>query len=118
MPPLVIVCRIAWMDHYRGVSETDLPKGGGAYVKAKGFGHEAFNFAPHRDEYFGFVQATGRGVNLARLGCISGAESLDGVTVIWVATHPYEGGTRIVGWGLQSNLDKKKVLAAYLGGPS
>ena len=71
------------MDHYEGVSPTDVPSGGGSYVKDTGFGHEAFNFAPCDGEYFGYVQATGNGVNLGRLGCDPGAESLDGVSVVW-----------------------------------
>lgn len=92
------------MDHYRGVTATDTPTGGGAWVKEHGFGHEAFNFKPVRGEYFGYVQPPGsginqgRGINLARLGAAADDEQLDGVTVAWVATHPSEGGTRVVGW--------------------
>lgn len=86
------------MDFYAGVTNTDQPRGGGAYVRQHGFGHEAFNFAPHRGRYFGFVQASGSGVNLGRLGAPAGANSLPGVTVVWVAKHPTEGGTRVVGW--------------------
>ena len=44
MSPPLLVCRTAWMDHYRGVTATDTPTGGGAWVKEHGFGHEAFNF--------------------------------------------------------------------------
>lgn len=109
----VIVCRIAWMDYYRGVTSADVPRGGGAYVRAQGFGHEAFNFAPHSGRYFGFVQATGSGVNLPRLGCKQNAASLDGVTVVWVATHPTEGGTRVVGWYRNAT-----VFSTYQDSPS
>lgn len=101
------------MDHYRGVTAADVPKGGGAYVKDKGFGHEAFNFEPHHGRFFGYVQATGNGVNLTRLGCSAGTESLDGVTVIWAATHPSEGGTRVVGW-----YDNATVFSTYQDSPT
>lgn len=112
-PCAVVVCRVAWMDHYRGVTATDIPKGGGTYVKDKGFGHEAFNFDPHAGRFFGYVQATGAGVNLTRLGCGADADSLDGVTVIWVATHPSEGGTRIVGW-----YENATVFSTYQDSPT
>lgn len=109
----VVVCRIAWMDHYRGVTAADTPKGGGAFVKDKGFGHEAFNFDPYRGRFFGFVQATGAGVNLSRLGCRADVNSLDGVTVAWVATHPLEGGTRVVGW-----YESATVFSSYQRSPT
>jgi len=98
LTPPVLVCRITWMDHYQGASEADASHGGGAFVRAKGYGHEAFNFAVHRGHYYGFVQPTGTGVNLSRLGAAPNADSISGVTVCWVATHPTEGGMRIVGW--------------------
>ncbi len=94
----LLVCRTAWMDHYRGVSGDDRATGGGAWVDEHGFGSEVFNFKPVRGTYFGFAQATGAGVNLTRLGGSRGDEKLEGVTVAWVATHPAEGGMRIVGW--------------------
>lgn len=93
----LIVCRIAWMDHYRGVTAADTPAGGGAYVEERGFGHEAFNFEPLRNEYFGYVQATGAGINLSRLGVRQAGNRLDGMTVAWVAKRP-TGGTVVVGW--------------------
>ncbi len=94
----VLVFRIAWMDAYRGVTKTDRPVGGGSYVAERGFGLEAFNFAEHNGRYYGFGEPKGRGVNLTRLGSPEGATELNGVTVIWVATHPSERGQRIVGW--------------------
>lgn len=106
----LLVCRTAWMDSYRGVTATDTPTGGGAWVKEHGFGHEAFNFKPVGDEYFGYVQPPhtginhGRGINLARLGAAVEDDQLDGVTVAWVATHPSERGTRVIGWYLNATV--------------
>ncbi|WP_375757358.1 protein NO VEIN domain-containing protein [Corallococcus exercitus] len=76
----------------------DTPTGGGAWVKEHGEGGEVFNFKRARNEYFGYVQPTGAGINLGKLGATADDEELDGVTVAWVATHPTEGGMRIVGW--------------------
>lgn len=86
------------MDLYRGVASSDPPTGGGTYVKEHGFGHEAFNYEPIGGEYLGYVQPQGSGINLGRLGGGKSDTHLDGVTVVWVATHPKEGGTRIIGW--------------------
>jgi len=85
------------MDYYRGVTAVDVPRGGGSFVKERGFGHEAFNFQPHQGAYLGYVQATGQGINLTRLGA-QGVDSLADVTVIWVAKAPNARGTRVVGW--------------------
>ena len=92
------------MDHYQGVTVADRPTGGGTWVKEHGFGHEAFNFAQVRNEYFGYVQPPRsginerRGINLARLGAGADDDRLDGVTIAWGATHPKAGGMRVVGW--------------------
>ena len=67
-------------------------------MKENGFGHEAFNFEPIRNEYFGYFQAKGAGVNLPRLGANPGERQLDGVTVAWVATNPTHRGMFVVGW--------------------
>lgn len=109
----VVVFRVAWMVQYRGVTATDIPMGGGAYVKEKRSGHEAFNFAPYKNSFFGFVQIEGKGVNLKRLGVSAHADSLEGVTVIWVATHPQEGGMRVVGW-----YEDATVFAKYQSPPT
>lgn len=98
MSPRLLVCRISWMDHYRGVAGGDRATGGGAWVKEHGFGHEAFNFQRFVGVYYGNVQPVGKGINLTKLGGNADDGSLGGVTVAWVATHPTEGGTRVVGW--------------------
>lgn len=94
----VIVCRTAWMDFYRGVTEDDRPVGGGSHIAETGSGGEVHNFEETDDGYFGYFQPRGEGVNLRRLGAPDDADLIDGVTVIWIATHPQQGGQRIVGW--------------------
>jgi|GEM_PF-585008 len=95
----VLVCYITWMDEYRGWSNLDRPVGGGEFVELNEFGCEAFNFVRDTDGLFrGFFQPQGKGVNAERLGAPSGAESVDGITVIWCATSPDKNETLIVGW--------------------
>lgn len=92
------------MDLFRG-AKGDKPRGGGAYVKEEGFGHEVFNFLPDgHGVYRGYVRPPGQGpvrdqrINIDRLGASESDDHLDGVDVFWAATHPALGGTRVVGW--------------------
>lgn len=92
------------MDLYRG-AKGDKPRGGGAYVKEEGFGHEVFNFLPDaHGVYRGYVRPPAQGpvrdqrINIDRLGAGESDDQLDGVDVFWAATHPALGGTRVVGW--------------------
>jgi len=80
--------------------------GGGQYVKEHGEGHEVCNFLPGTDGYvYGHVETIRNGVdrqielkNIVANAGNAGAESMNGVDVVWVATHPDEGGRRVVGW--------------------
>ena len=99
----VLFARVGWMKRYKGPQGDDeKPVGGGSYTKEK-LGHEAFNFLPLDGEMLGYFQpqlAAGRNSTIAleriRAG-FSGA-ALEGVLVVFVATHPNEGGQRIIGW--------------------
>jgi HNH endonuclease len=93
--PGYLFCNIAWMKSYQGVQMDDQPIGGGSNEEK----HEACNFLAVDGEYYGFVQLQG-GIDLYRIdsGFADGEDQLDGVTVIWTAKHPTEGGSRVVGW--------------------
>ena len=113
----MVFFRIGWMNEYRGVTSNDSIQGGGAYVEEHGFGFEIFNFLPYQNNVYGWVMPGSSNrkrdansnlppsvsggefanVNLKRLGASSSDQSLTGVTVVWVATHP-EGGAYVVGW--------------------
>lgn len=101
----MIFLRIGWMDRYRGLASGDRIQGGGAFVALHGFGHEIFNFLPHNERVYGYVQPPGaahndesdRTININRLGAKSGDDSISGVTAVWAATRP-GGGTVVVGW--------------------
>ena len=95
--PLVLF-NITWMNLYRGRTPDDPGVGGGASeVK-----YEVENFLPIGGWYYGHGQPpTSSGViNLKRIDSSvgDGAGYLDGVTVVFVATRPEEGGRVVVGW--------------------
>ena len=91
----ILFCNVAWMKHYRGI-KGDPPKSSASYVREHGTGSERHNFNPTGGTMRGFVQVKGT-INLQRLGGSADDESLEGVTVVWVAPSPL-GGTYIVGW--------------------
>jgi hypothetical protein len=103
-PPLIFF-RTGWMRRYAGLSDGDTIERGGAWVKEHGYGHEIMNFLPVEGHVYGYVRPPGRPpegqtdpyLSLRKLGASSGDDSLSGVTVVWVATHP-AGGACIVGW--------------------
>ena len=95
----VIFFNIGWMTHYQGVSQTDPIQGGGRYVAETQSGGEIFNFKPYRKRLYGYVQASrSSSIRLERLGAAASDNSVDGVTVVWTASHPTNKGTYVVGW--------------------
>jgi hypothetical protein len=90
-------CNIGWMEFYEGQSSNDTISGGGSYVKKEGRGHEVCNFLPYRKKLYGYVQPSGEHIDIERLGAEPAADFVDGVTVIWTASHP-QGGSVIIGW--------------------
>lgn len=93
----IVFVRCGWAERYDG---TEVPDGGGSYNTTK-LGHERFNFKAVGGRVYGYFQpqAASGGFNLARIDPTApGVHSIDGVTVVFVATHPSEGGQRVVGW--------------------
>lgn len=93
----VIFCNVGWMERYIGLNKGDSIAGGGSYVKKRGRGNEICNYAPYRNNLYGYVQPPGSQIDIERIGAKPGEESISGVTVIWTATRP-TGGTAVIGW--------------------
>ena len=99
----MLFLNIGWMREYRGRTETaDRILGGGQWVEEHGHGHEVCNFLPCPDaRVYGHVETIhgdrDRQIRLEKFGGDLGDESLQ-TDVIWTATHPEEGGRRVVGW--------------------
>lgn len=112
--PLLFV-NIGWMLDYAGIKKTDPITGGFGYFKDHDFGHEAWNFAPRQQKLWGYIPGS-RGVNLRNLGAESGSTSLDGVTVVWIARHPSNGKTLIVGWYVNATVHAELRFINRAGG--
>ena len=97
----LVLFNIGWMERYQGRTPDDSIHGGGAYVDEHEHGSEVENFLPIGGWYYGYGRPPKSSgvINLKRVdpGVEDGAEYLDGVTVVFVATRP-EGGRVVVGW--------------------
>lgn len=94
MKPIVFF-RVAWMREYKGITKTDIPLKGGS-DEGKG---EVYNFQPIKNLYYGYVWVKGDGnLNLNNISTKHDNEKVEDVTVVFFATHPENGGQRIVGW--------------------
>lgn len=94
--PNIIVFHTAWMAKYDG-DRASFSAGGFKYAAEHGYGHEMFNFREIDGSYYGYVPLTGS-LHLEKHFNVSrDAEKLDGVTIMWTAPHPEQGGRAVVG---------------------
>jgi len=96
----IVFFNIAWMKRYQRV-QGDTPVGGGSYVQQHGFGAEIFNFQHFQNKMYGFVEAGWKPpkfINITKLGAHRTAPWVSGALVIWVARHPRDKRTLVVGW--------------------
>lgn len=94
-----IFLRTAWMNHYKGVTDSDIPTGAGSYVEENQDGGEVNNFYPVKGFFYGYARIqNGRNLRIEKLGAEIGSDFLDDVTVVLFAKNPETGGQYIVGW--------------------
>lgn len=93
--PLMFV-NVGWMVAYHGPAN-DPTIGGHGWLKTHDYGHEAWNFQPHKGMLYGYVPRSAR-IDVRRLGAAAKDEQLEGVTVVWVARSPRNSVTYVVGW--------------------
>lgn len=93
--PKLIFLNVGWMKRYQGL-DNDQILGGGRFVEDFRYGHEIYNFLPWQRSLYGYVETPS--INIDRLDARPGANSVSGVTAVWIARNPFRGGTYIVGW--------------------
>lgn len=97
--PKYIFLRTAWMKHYEGVNENDIPVGAGWWVNENEDGGEVYNFLPVRRYYYGYARIQrDRSLRIERLEAARNDNSIDDVTVVFFGRNPQTGGQYIVGW--------------------
>ncbi len=102
----MILLKVGRMDEYRGL-DGDRIQGSGSFVGDTGYGHEMFNFLPWHGRLYGYAPC--RSIDVRRLGARPSADGVTGVLVVWVACHPHQGGSYIVGWYDNATVHNKKI---------
>ena len=107
MPKLF--CHISWMREYKGHhridEQIDEPERGGFDDVKHGTAHECCNFLPdengmvygHVETWKGDEDGFDAQIRIENLGANISDPDIDGIDVIWTATHDM-GGKRVVGW--------------------
>lgn len=87
-------CHIGWMSYYQGVAEDDPEPRTGGSSEEKG---EVCNLRPYGGKLYGYASAWPHGIIdiSRRFGADPRDRHVDGVNVVWTATHP-SGGKVIV----------------------
>ena len=125
-----LFCNVGWMEYYGSENDDDNIVGGGSYVDREGHGFEFCNFAPYKNQIYGYVQPPGGKrlniksdadtsmkssipekfnrvkIDIDRLGADSNDDFIQNVNVIWTAKHP-DGGTCIIGWYANATVYRK-----------
>lgn len=107
----ILYCRIGWAECYNG-NIMDIPKNGGSFNNDD-IGHEFYNFSCYNGKYYGFFQLNGTNIHIDRISKEEADEYIDNVLVIWLATNPKNGGTRIVGWYKNARVYKNIQKVPY-----
>ena len=93
----LIICNVAWMKDYEGITNTDYPINGGEHIEKYGYGHEVLNFKKQEKYIYGYVQAKNGTININRIDKdAEGYEYIDNVLVVWRAKS--KEGSVIIGW--------------------
>ena len=92
----ILVCRVAWMPGYQ--CDKEPASGGGSYVEEGNVPHEALNFLPVDDTYYGFVENLRQQIRLERLGGQIEDAEISGVSVVFCATDRKTNDFLVTGW--------------------
>ena len=87
---------LVWMPGYQ--CDDEQAYGGGSYVKEGNVPHEALNFLPVEDTYYGFVENLRQQIRLERLGGQIGDTEINGVSVVFCATDRKTNDFLVTGW--------------------
>lgn len=93
----IILCRTAWMKYYEGHANIDIPRSGAKYIQKNKTGGEIYNFKNRNGKVYGYFPYI-EYPNIYNLDSYHQGGDLNNVTVVFCATHPVEGGIRVVGW--------------------
>ena len=101
----LLMCNVAWMREYKGITATDYPINGGEFIEENGYGHEVLNFKKNANYVYGYVQARKGTIDINRLD-EDADEYVDNVLVVWRA-RSVEGSV-VIGWYKDARIYRKE----------
>lgn len=109
----ILLCRTAWMKYYEGRANIDIPRSGAKYIQKNKTGGEINNFKKRKNKVYAYFPNIGTPAltNLDK-EYIKGTD-LKGATVVFCATHPTEGGIRVVGWYKHATIYDEPKNSSY-----
>ena len=123
----LVVCRVAYMKFYDGITADDAPVNGGSYVTENNDAFEKNNFHCYEDgNCYSFIETKYRSGHMAEneyanaitIENISpmckGQPSVDGVRVILAASSPVLKKTVVVGWYDNATVFRNRVVEGDL----
>lgn len=125
----LMFCNVSWMREYKGHhrldGEMDAPQRGGSYVDQTGKAHECCNFLPdkngivygHVETWKGDEDGKDTRIDITKLGADKNAQLVDGIDIIWIATHK-EGGRRVIGWYKNATVYRERQFHSKLQFPT
>lgn len=119
----LVVCRIAYMKHYNGITADDVPVNGGSFVTENNDAAEKYNFHCYEDgNCYGFIETKYRPghageneyANAISIESINpmckGQPSVDGVRVVLIAYSPIQKKNIVVGWYDNATVYRNRVV--------
>ena len=103
----ILICRVAWMPTYRSGDERAV--GGGSYVDEGNVPHDALNFFPIGDTYYGFVENRGQQIRLDNLGGQPAGETVSGISVVFCAEDPESAEFLVTGWYSNATVHRRPI---------
>lgn len=119
----MVICRVAYMKYYDGISAEDTPVNGGSYVSENNDAFEKYNFHKYEDGYcYGFIETKykaghtadnkfARAIAIEKINpSCKDKPYIDGVRVVLVAFSPVLKKTVVVGWYDNATVYRNRVI--------
>lgn len=123
--PYLLVCRVAYMKYYDGLTDDDIPINGGKYVSENRDGAEKNNFHRYDDGFcyiyvetkytngYNAENKTARSINIDQISPLChGKDSIDGVRVVMSAFSPILNKNVVVGWYDNATVYRNRIIDA------
>ena len=119
----IVICRLAYMKYYNGITSEDIPQNGGSYVDENSDAFEKYNFHCYDDgNCYGFVETKyqrghraeneyAKSILLENIDPnAKEKESIDNILVVYVAFDSVKKKTVVVGWYDNATVYRNRII--------